>query len=318
MSKQVQAYVCLTLAMVIVGSSVVVGKLVVSSFPVFLAAGLRFAVGTMVLLPLLWLREGVRLPKLARGEWLLLFLQAFAGAFLFTVFLFYGLKLTNAAEAGIITSTAPAVVGVLAFIFLREQLTLNKIIGITLAVGGVLLSTGAGSHANASQQASTWLGYLLVFGAVVGEASFTILRKSLPDAISPLFTATMMSLFSLLLFLPLAVVEGLRFDLTAVSLQEWLLIMYYGVVITAVAFILWFQGVTKVPGSTAAIFTGVAPISAVLLSYVILHESFQWAHVGGGLCVLAGIFFIVRKGNLRIVDKLAGSHFHKVFHKKHI
>lgn len=300
MSKQMQAYFCLAMAMVIVGSSVVVGKLVVSSFPVFLAAGLRFGVGTLVLLPLLWLHEGVSLPDLSRREWLLLFLQAFAGAFLFTVFLFYGLKLTNAAEAGIITSTAPAVVGVLAFLFLREKLTFNKIVGITLAVCGVLLSTGMSNTLDAGQQTSTWIGYLLVFGAVVGEASFTILRKSLPDTISPLFMATMMSLFSFVLFLPLAVVEGVQFDLTAISPQEWLLILYYGVVITAVAFILWFQGVTKVSGSTAAIFTGVAPISAVVLSYVILQEPFQWAHVWGGLCVLLGIGFIINGFPIKI------------------
>jgi len=318
MSKQIYAYLSLTVAMVIVGSSVVIGKLVVSSFPVFLAAGLRFAIGTLVLFPILLKREGLNVPALNKRDWILLFLQAVTGAFLFTVFLFYGLKLTNAAEAGIITSLAPAVVGVLSFLFLREKLSFNKIAGITLAVCGVLLSTGLGSNSGAEQQTVSWMGYLLVFGAVVGEASFTILRKLLPDHISPLFTATMMSLFSVILFLPLSIVEGMRFDFTAVFLYEWLLILYYGVVITAVAFILWFRGVTQVSGSTAAIFTGIAPISAVVLSYIILQEPFQWAHVWGGLCVLVGIGFIVRPGRFTPVFRLIGSHFYKTVHKKHI
>ena len=317
MNKQIQAYVYLTLAMIIVGSSVVVGKLVVSSFPVFLAAGLRFAVGTVVLLPWLWLREGLSLPKLSKREWLILFLQALAGSFLFTVFLFYGLKLVDAAEAGIITSTAPAVIGILSFLFLRERLTFSKIAGITLAVVGVLLSTGVGSD-ETGQQASIWFGYLLVFGAVVGEASFTILRKSLPDDISPLFTATMMSLFSFVLFLPLAVWEGMRFDLTAVSPSNWFLIVYYGVVVTAVAFFFWFQGVTHVSGSTAAIFTGIAPISTVILSYIVLQEAFQWAHIWGGLCVLAGIGLIVKTGAFRTFFTLTTTKFHRALHKKHI
>jgi len=318
MSKQIYAYLSLTVAMVIVGSSVVIGKLVVSSFPVFLAAGLRFAIGTLVLFPILLKREGLNVPDLNKRDWVILFLQAFTGAFLFTIFLFYSLKLTNAAEAGIITSLAPAVVGVLSFLFLREKLSLNKVAGITLAVCGVLLSTGLGNNPGAEQQTVSWMGYLLVFGAVVGEASFTILRKSLPNHISPLFTATMMSLFSVILFFPLSIIEGIRFDFPAVSLYEWLLILYYGVVITAVAFILWFQGVTQVSGSTAAIFTGVAPISAVMLSYVILQEPFQWAHVWGGLCVLVGIGFIIKPGSPLSVFKLAGSHFHKKVYKKHI
>ena len=42
MKQPYRAYVELTLAMSIVGSSVVVGKLIVASFPVFLASALRF------------------------------------------------------------------------------------------------------------------------------------------------------------------------------------------------------------------------------------------------------------------------------------
>ena len=135
MVKQLGAYIQLTLAMMIVGSSIVVGKLVIVSFPVFLAAGLRFTVGSMVLLPLLLWQEGAHFP-VSKRDWFISFLQALTGAFLFTIFLFFGLKFTNAVEAGIIiiTSTTPAVVGLLSFLFLREKLSLNKNIGIALAV----------------------------------------------------------------------------------------------------------------------------------------------------------------------------------------
>jgi drug/metabolite transporter (DMT)-like permease len=69
-------------------------------------------------------------------------------------------------------------------------------------------------------------------------------------------------------------------------------ILYYGTAVTVVAFILWFRGVMKVPASTAAVFTGIMPVSAVLLSYLILREPFAWSHVWGGLCVLAGLRLI--------------------------
>lgn len=91
--------------------------------------------------------------------------------------------------------------------------------------------------------------------------------------------ATAVSVLGLLLFLPLALYEAVAFDFTAVSWTEWLPIFYYAIVVTVIAFILWFQGVIKVPASTAAVFTGILPVSAVLLSYLILQEPFAWSHV---------------------------------------
>lgn len=319
MVKQLGAYTQLTLAMMIVGSSIVVGKLVIVSFPVFLAAGLRFAIGSMVLLPLLLWQEGAHFP-VSKRDWFISFLQALTGAFLFTIFLFFGLKFTNAVEAGIITSTAPAVVGVLSFLFLREKLSLNKNIGITLAVCGVLLSTVAATSPNTEGGAMPWLGNLLVFAAVIGEALFTIFRKLLPKTISPLFTATMMSVFSLILFLPLAIYEGINFNFSGVTSTGWLAIIYYGVMVTAIAFIFWFQGVSQVQASTAAVFTGVMPVSAVIFSYIILHEPFQWSHLWGGLCVLAGLGFIIResfnKSNTKSLNKGDKKNVYPIQHLK--
>jgi drug/metabolite transporter (DMT)-like permease len=60
------------------------------------------------------------------------------------------------------------------------------------------------------------------------------------------------------------------------------------------AYILWFSGVGKVPASTAAVFTGVMPISTVALSALILGEQITGAHLVGLACVLGGIGLITR------------------------
>ena len=288
------AYIELTLTMVIVGSSVVVGKLIIASFPVFLASALRFGIASIVLVPLLLIREDKNIV-IGRQDWFILFLQAFTGVFLFSIFLLYGLKFTSAAEAGIITSTTPAVVGVISFLFLKEKLTLNKVIGIALAVCGVLLINVLGRTLGTGRGTISFFGNMLIFGAVVGEALFTVFRKLSSDKISPLRTATIMSLLGLVLFSPFALYEAVQFDFSSATFLDWMPVFYYGIVVTVIAFILWFQGVTKVSASVAAVFTGIMPVSAVLLSYMILGEAFAWSHLWGGLCVLAGIGFIVHR-----------------------
>lgn len=291
MHERIQAYVELALAMAIAGSSVVVGKLVVASFPVFLASALRFAIGSAILLPLLLWRERVGFTT-TRHDWMILFLQSLTGVFLFSVFLLYGLRFTNAAEAGIITSSTPALVGIISFLFLKERLSAYRMLGIGFAVCGVLLINVLGASSDAARGQLPLLGNVLVFGAAIGEALFTIFRKAVSDTISPLRTATVVSVFGLLLFFPLGLYEAATFDFAQVGCTEWIPILYYGIAVTVVGFILWFQGVMKVPASTAAVFTGIMPVSAVLLSYLILQEPFAWSHVWGGLCVLAGLRLI--------------------------
>lgn len=281
--------------MTIVGSSVVVGKLIVESFPVFLANGLGLVVASAILIPLLVKREG-GLPAVSGRDLLVLFLQALTGIFLFRVLLLYGLTLTTATASGVITSTTPAVIGLISFVFLKEKLGANATAGIVLAVLGILAVnvSGTGSGAAGTTGAAALLGSLLVFGAVVGEALFTIFAKAASGRVTPLATATGASIMALAMFLPFSLYQARGFDFSGVSALEWVPVLYYGVFVTVVAFVLWFSGVSKVPASTAAVFTGVLPVSAVLLSYLILGEPFSWTHLVGVGCVLLAILLIAR------------------------
>ena len=61
----------------------------------------------------------------------------------------------------------------------------------------------------------------------------------------------------------------------------------------ALGSVLWFGGVRRVAGTTASVFMGVMPISALVLSYVLLGESFRWIHVVGMALVLTGLAITV-------------------------
>ena len=292
--KSLRAYVELSLAMGIVGSSVVVGKMIAASFPVFLAGALRFAVAALILLPWLYAREGRLVARITRKDWGILFLQAFCGVFLFSVFLLYGLRLTSAAEGGIITSTTPAALGVISAIWLKERADRRTWLGIAFTVCGIMFVNVFGASPHAARGSLPLAGNLLIFGAVIGEALFSIFGKMLSKGVSPLANATWMGVFGLLLFLPLGAREAAQFDFTAVTAAQWLAIVYLGVVVTVMAFWLWFVGLAKVQANTAAVFTGVIPLSALACSALLLHERLSWAHVAGCACVLGGIALIAR------------------------
>lgn len=293
MKYSVRPYIELALGMILAGSSVVVGKLILSSFPVFLASGLRFAVSSIVLIPLLLLKEKGSLLKISRKDWFVLALQSFFGVFLFSIFLLYGLKQTSGVESGIILSTIPAIIGLISFIFLKEPLTSKKGLGILFSVLGIMSINLIGVNSDGMNHLA---GNLLVFGAVAAEALFTILSKTLSKTVTPLMITTTVSFFGLMMFLPFSIYEAAKIDFFQIVFTDWLLILYYGIFVTVISFLFWFQGVSKVKGSTAGVFSGILPVSAVLLSYIILNEPFSWIHLLGITFVLAGILLIIKDG----------------------
>ena len=291
LKQTIVAYIKISLAMAIVGSSVVAGKLILSSFPIFLASELRFIIATLILIPLLLWREK-RIPVIKPKVLLILFLQALTGVFLFNIFMLYGLKFTTAIEAGVITSTLPAVIGVISFVFLKEKLTMKKIVGIIFAVIGVLLMN---LISGGSSSVNSLLGNSLILGAVLTEALFITLGKSVSSKVTPLMISTMMSLFGLILFLPFALYEASNFTFSTLDIMDWLNILYFGVVITVIAFLLMYQGLSKVSASSAGILTSVLPLSTVVLSFLILKEDILFSHVVGMLFVLVAIFILSKE-----------------------
>lgn len=286
------AYLQLALSMVFVGANVAVGKIIVEDVPIFLFSEIRFLIALLFLVPMLLFsrRQVVQLRKSHLG---LLFLQSFFGVFLFSVLMLYGVRFTSAAAAGIITSTVPAVIALLSFFFLRERMSPPQAFSICLAVLGILIITFQKSPSNIDSSPMLF-GNILVFGAVISEALFTIFAKKLSTVFTPIQMATAVNIIGFLLFLPFAVREALSFDFMNLKLSVWLLIVYYAITASVLSFVLWYQGVKKVNASLAGIFTGFIPIAATLVGIFLLKETFSWNQFMGILCVLGAILLGTR------------------------
>ncbi|SEN68101.1 EamA-like transporter family protein [Paenibacillus sophorae] len=186
---------------------------------------------------------------------LLLLAQAFFGMFLFRVFMLYGLRFASATEGGIMTSLTPFAVALLSYILLGEKMTGRRGGGILCSLAGIaviqvppLLMSGA------VDRPASVTGMLLLSAAVVGEAALTVLRKMLSPRISSLLAAAYVTAFAFLMFLACSVIELLQYGFPEMEAADAGIILYYGIFVTALAYVLWFRGVSKVPAGTAAVF----------------------------------------------------------------
>ncbi|MGO4888958.1 DMT family transporter [Anaerobacillus sp. MEB173] len=293
MSIKAKASIELITAMIFMGSFVVVGKMIVEVFPIYLASGLRLMFALLILLPLLFVVEK-GFPKISKNDMWILFVESFTGIFLFSIFLLYGLKYVSAASGGIIISTTPAVIGIIAYLFLKEKLSWKKGAGISIVVIGLISIHVLDHFTGVETSASIWIGTLFMIGAVLGEALMTIFGKVLTSRLSPLAITTWLSIFGFLLFLPFAVYEGITFDFSTVKLTEWLQLFYYGAFISGGVVLLWHQGVSRIPASSAGVYLGILPISSAFLAYVFLKESIFLSQIIGMVFVIVGIMVVTR------------------------
>lgn len=293
MNPTYRAYLDLAAAMTIVGSSVVVGKIVVTDFPIFMALTIRFAVALPLLVFISYHHRVLVLPPvrvLAQ-----VFLQALTGVFLFNVLLLAGLRFTTAAQSGLLGSTTPALIAIMGWLLLRERIKCHEWLGVALSVSGIVVVNTIGVEGALTMSASTLLGNGLVLGAFACEALFTIFRRT-SQVIPPLLGATWVTGFGLLLCLPVGVVQIARFDLQSITAEQIAVLLYYGVFVSALAYFLWFRGLENASTGAASILSAMLPISAVGLSAVILDEALTLAHLLGLMLVL-GAFAVMTLGS---------------------
>lgn len=259
-----------------------------------LASGLRMATAIVVLLPVFLFRHRRKAERSlkdqvseleVRDRLLLLGIGAI-GTFGFTLFLFFGMKNAPGAVGAVVMATAPAVTAIGAVLFLKDRVDRWKSLGIILAVvgvAGVNLGSADGDGGN------IWLGTALVLGAVGCEAAYTLFGKRLSADMSPLVMTLLAAIIAGLLFFPFALIEGTGADLSEITPGHWIALIWWGAGTMGLGSVVWFHGVMRAPGTTASAFMGVMPVSALLLSYLLLGESFRLVHLLGMLSVLGAL-----------------------------
>ncbi|MCA0177332.1 MAG: DMT family transporter [Proteobacteria bacterium] len=280
-----RAYVLLAASMALVGSYVGLSKLLLASFPVFVLAWLRYAIGGVAMLP--WLRRAPGEARLTRADLRLLFWEAFFGNFLFTALMLYGVAATSAVAAGVVMAALPAAVGLLSALLLRERLAPAVRVGIVLAVAGIgwlalARSTDAGNPA-------PWWGYALLVGAVLCEALYVVIGKRLTAGLSPKRIAALINLWGLALVTPLALWQVWALGWPTPGLGTVLLLVYYALAASMWSVWLWMSGLTRVPANQAGVFTVLLPVTAALVGVVWLGEPFGAAQAGSFALALAGL-----------------------------
>lgn len=270
-------------AMFLAGSAIIAAKYLSGSSTILCTeAGLILAVVIMKFIP------SEKVTAIDRRTRVAMVLQALFGICLYRVFTFWGLKFAAASYSGLISSTSPVLVTVFAALFLHERVGRNTWKGVLLVVCG-LVAINLYSFQTGEVGKNTIVGFFLVFTAVVCEAVFSILSKIQDTRMPAMLRTKKITFYACLMMMPFCVVELYRGETISVTPATVISLLYYGTFISVISYILWFRGIARIPANKASVYTGVVPVSSMVLSALILKETISAYHWVGLLCIAGGI-----------------------------
>lgn len=218
---------------------------------------------------------------------------AFSGVFVFNVCFFAGLERVPAARGALIMALNPVMTALGAWLVFGERMSRVRVLGIALAVAGVIVVITHGDL-GALAHGALGLGELLLFGSVLGWTAYTLMGRAVLKGMSPLGATTWASLLGMIMLVACAVFERPWAALAALPPSGWGAIAYLGALGTVVAFLWFYDGVKGIGPARAAVFLSFVPVFGVAFAALVLGERILVSMIVGGAMVVGGVLLTNR------------------------
>jgi drug/metabolite transporter (DMT)-like permease len=280
-----------------VGSSLALLE-AIDDYPAAGGQAVRYALAA-VLLALVLRGRGV--PRPAPRQLGRLALLAASGLAGFNLLVIAAERSMDAASVGVVVATVPIVLAIAAPLQERRRVRPRVLLAAAIVALGAAAVQGVGGDV-------TVAGLAAALGALLGEAAFSLVAAPLLPSLGALGVSawgTALAVPQLLLYGVIA--DGPGGVLRVPALDEALVLVYLGAVVTAGCFVLWYTGVRLLGVERAGLLTGVMPAGALLTGAVLGLSALTPERVAGVLAVAAGIAVGMRAARVTAAAAAADS-----------
>ncbi len=296
MNTQRRRYIALlkaVFAVVVWGASFIATKLALREVSPVVVIWLRFGIGLVVLGWFVAQRKELALPP--AKELGFFSLLGFLGITFHQWLQVTGLLTAQATTTAWIITTIPIFIAILGRFMLREKLGWDRTGGIFLATLGVLLVVSHGDLQSVLLGRFGTRGDFLILISAVNWAVFSVLsRRALKNhpAIQMLFYVMFFGWIFTSFWL--AATQHLT-EITSLSFQGWISILFLGILCTGIAYIFWFDALKELTASQVGSFLYIEPLVALVVAGLILQEPLFLAAFLGGILILVGVWLVNRR-----------------------
>jgi drug/metabolite transporter (DMT)-like permease len=235
--------------------------------------------------------RGMAFVRPTRRELLLLLLLAATGLVLFNLFVIQASHHASATLVGTVIGTVPVILALVGPLLAGSRPSGRVLSAALVVVVGAAITTGLGS--------GSAIGLLYAVGALACEACFSLLALPLLPRLGPI----RVSAYTQTIAVPVLLLVGALADgsgmLRPPTAAEAASLLYLSLVVSAGAFLLWYDALGRLGADRAGLFAGVLPLGAVVTSVLLGLGAPTAAELGGAAVVVTGLAVGLAPGRAR-------------------
>lgn len=275
-----QGAVLAAVACTLVGASFTANS-VLNDYPHAGGQAVRYALGCLLLLPLVGRGGLAPLRKLTWRGWVRLAVLAGMGMVGFNLAVLAAERTSEPAVPGVFVGCAPVVVAVLVPLADGRRPARPALFGALLVAAGACAVQGWG---RADAQGIAWS-----LAALVGEVAFAVVAVPVLRTVGPVLLSATACGIGAVEALGLGLVVDGGDWLRVPDGQETAALLWQALVVTVIGFVCWYQGLHRIGPERATLFSGLIPVSAALTAPAVGTGGFGLPQGVGSLLVGAGV-----------------------------
>lgn len=286
MTKRQKGIIAMLVTVVVWGISFINIRVAMGVMGAMTLGALRFVMSTTLLFIILK-KQGVDL-KVQKKDIPLYILSAGVGIVIYFFFENNGVKYTSASIASIIIGSIPVFSVVFDSLIYKKPITKFTIISLALSMIGVIMIVGVDLRDLAS--GSSWIGYLMMFGAVVSWTLYSIANKPLFKTYDQGTITFWQSLIGLICFVPFVPFETNQWQLFDFGI--FMHVFFLAAFASALGYYLYLKGLDALGVSESSIYINLIPVVTVIVSYFWLGETLTPLQLVGGVLIIGSVYII--------------------------
>ena len=277
---EIKLFVSIFIALLFLATNSILCKMAISTqnIDAFSFTFLRIFSGTVLLL-CIYFYKNKNLKLSFKKNWISSFLL-----FLYAICFSYSYINMFAGIGTLILFAVVQISMILIALFYKEKLTINKILGVIVAFGGLAFLL----YPKEDFLISFFHTFLMVISGIAW-AVYSVIGKSSINALlnttDNFFKATIFAIIFMLFF-----INEFKFDLYTSFLA-----ILSGSITSGLGYLIWYEVLPKIQITTASVLQLIVPILAIFLSVIILDEKFSLELAISTFIILFGIFLALKK-----------------------
>jgi len=215
-------------------------------------------------------------------------LCALTGVVINQILFIKGVSLTTPIHSALLSLATPIFITLIAAWLLREGLTVYKLTGLVLGIGGaaILVLLKDSTHTGTDML----LGDIMVIINAISYAFYLVLVRPLMASYSGIQVLRWIFTFGSIVILPFGMQQFIATDWSAFTQSHWMALAFVAVGATFLAYLLNVYGISVIGASSTGAYIYTQPVFAAIIAILFAGEHFSAVKLIAAILIFTGVY----------------------------